>query len=287
MNVIKRNFPLLHNFPFSASDTTIVHTEEENIIYHWHECLEISFVRSGKGVYYVNGNVCSMEPGDIILFNTMEIHAWNATSDEPMIQPVIIFDPALIWAGQENLFDYEYLKAFNGYCTNFNNKLPSHNYVTQKIYGILEDILYEYIEKPPAYHLMIKTKLLEVMTYLIRHFHDNEKSLETITHKKQKLQRLQKVIEYMNVKYSEVIMIDEAAQIANMNVSYFSTFFKKVIGVTFIDYLTKLRITKAVHLIENTNETLTSIAFACGFNSMSNFYRAYKKFKGGTPSAIR
>ena len=287
MKIIHSVIPLSESFPFNAFYGTIHPAGNAQLTYHWHECFEITFVKSGAGVYYVNGHTHPMLPGDIILFNNMEPHAWHATSDEPMVQPVIVFDPSLIWAGRENTLDSEYLKPFYGSCTNYENKLPSGHPITCQIFAILIRILEEFDEKPKAYELMIKAKLLEIMTYLIRYFQTEDKQIESVGNRKQKLLRLEKVLEYTNANYTLPLRIDEAAALAQMSPAYFSTFFKKNMGISFTDYVNKCRVVKVVELVESTDDTVTSIAFACGFNSMSNFYQAYKKFKGGSPSKSR
>jgi Bacterial regulatory helix-turn-helix proteins, AraC family. len=72
-----------------------------------------------------------------------------------------------------------------------------------------------------------------------------------------------------------------------MSPNYFSTIFKQTLGISFSEYLARLRISKAISLIHDTDRTLVDIAADCGFNSMSNFYRAYQKYHGGNPSDIR
>lgn len=287
MNIVKTVIPLEDEFPFKAYDAEIGRNNKDSLTFHWHECLEISFVKSGEGMYYVNGREFSMQKGDVVIFNNMEPHAWCATSSEPMLQPVIVFNPSLIWSGRESLLDYEYLKPFFGRCTNFTNKLPCNHPATQKIYKILKLILDEYCTKPPVYYLMIKAKLLEVMTYLIRYFQSEKRSSELIDIKKKKLMRIQKIVDYVDEKYQEEISIADVAKLTCMNSNYFSTFFKSVTGLSFTDYLTRLRVSKAAEMLDKTDDTCTSIAFACGFNSMSNFYRAFKKVKGASPADIR
>jgi len=72
-----------------------------------------------------------------------------------------------------------------------------------------------------------------------------------------------------------------------MNPNYFSTVFKQTLGISFSEYLVRLRISKAISLIHDTDRPLIDIAMDCGFNTMSNFYRAYRKYYGGSPSDIR
>lgn len=287
MNIRKDIINLPNDFPFQITTAIIQPSHHMPSYYHWHECLEISYVQEGKGEYYVEGQTFSMEAGDIILFNNIEPHAWRAIPPHPMVQPVIVFHPSLIWSGSENLFDYQYLKPFVEKCTTFNNKLPSNSPVTRRIYKLLLYIQEEYNKKEIGYQLMIKTKLMEIMTLLIRHFQDEKKRSELLHKKKQKLQRLEKVMQYIKQNYASSITLEEVSKVACMSPNYFSTVFKQTLGVSFSEYLTRFRISKAISLIHGTDRTLVDIATSCGFNSMSNFYRAYQKYHGGNPSDIR
>jgi len=72
-----------------------------------------------------------------------------------------------------------------------------------------------------------------------------------------------------------------------MNSSYFSRVFKGTVGVSFIEYLIRLRISNAESLIKTTQLSIIDIAEECGLSSVSNFYSAYKKLMGHNPSYVR
>lgn len=135
---------------------------------------------------------------------------------------------------------------------------------------------------------MIKAKLLQIMTYLIRHFQDETKPVDDLRKKQDKLNRLHLVIEYLQENYNKDIYLRDAAAKAFMNPNYFSTFFKNTMGVSFKEYLLKLRTTKAVQLIKNTDKPILEIALECGFNNISSFYSALKNVKNvEKPSKLR
>jgi transcriptional regulator GlxA family with amidase domain len=68
-----------------------------------------------------------------------------------------------------------------------------------------------------------------------------------------------------------------------MSESYFSSYFKKVANISFMDYVTNLRLKKATQLISTTDKPMCEIATESGFNNMANFYRIYKKHIGELP----
>jgi AraC-like DNA-binding protein len=77
------------------------------------------------------------------------------------------------------------------------------------------------------------------------------------------------------------------AKSVNLGANYLSEKFKKVTGVNFVAYVGQTRITKARDLLCNSNLRISEIAFAVGFQSLSQFNRTFKKLSGGSPSAFR
>ena len=67
----------------------------------------------------------------------------------------------------------------------------------------------------------------------------------------------------------------------------FSRFFKNNTGITFIDNLLEIRLGHASRLLIDTNQTISEIAYNCGFNNISNFNRLFKKKKGCAPKSFR
>jgi len=68
-----------------------------------------------------------------------------------------------------------------------------------------------------------------------------------------------------------------------MSSNYFSSYFRKVTGISFSEYVTRIRISRARELLRDTDKSVTEIAMECGFHNISNFYRLYKKHVGKPP----
>ncbi len=68
--------------------------------------------------------------------------------------------------------------------------------------------------------------------------------------------------------------------------TYFSTIFKRINGVSPWKYITIKRVEKAIELIKTTDMTKLDIAYACGFTSSSNFYKAFSAVTGKKPSQM-
>ena len=72
LQIIKDTRTLDREFPFEIFHYQAVPFTGEGEAYHWHEFMEITCILSGKGIYYVNGNTCQVEAGDMIIFNNID-----------------------------------------------------------------------------------------------------------------------------------------------------------------------------------------------------------------------
>ena len=99
--------------------------------------------------------------------------------------------------------------------------------------------------------------------------------------------RVRKVQEYINAHYSEEIRLEDCAAMVGMSPSAFSRFFKQHTGRTLMDYIIDIRLGNAARLLVDTSEGISEISYACGFNNLSNFNRAFKARRGYTPRDFR
>lgn len=77
------------------------------------------------------------------------------------------------------------------------------------------------------------------------------------------------------------------AKAVNMSASYFSEKFKEITGINFVTYVARTRIEKARHLLQDPKLRVSEIAFEVGFQSLSQFNRAFKSVTGKAPSEYR
>ena len=93
--------------------------------------------------------------------------------------------------------------------------------------------------------------------------------------------------EYINEHQSEKLSLGQVAKAVNMSAFYFCKMFKKVTGVNFTDYLSRVRIEKAKNLLLNPNLRVSEIAFEVGFQSLTHFNRVFKKLLCQSPTDYR
>lgn len=92
---------------------------------------------------------------------------------------------------------------------------------------------------------------------------------------------------HVDSHYSEAMDTTEAARNAQMSYGYFSRCFHDIVGVSFIDYCTQVRMEHAKQQLENTDKSIQEIAFSVGYNDEKYFSRTFKKLTGFIPSDYR
>ena len=91
----------------------------------------------------------------------------------------------------------------------------------------------------------------------------------------------------MNQNFQKPVTLAEVAKLNSMTENSFSRFFKTRTGISFMDNLLEIRLGHASRMLIDTTQSISEIAYDCGFNNISNFNRLFKKKKGCTPKEFR
>ncbi|MGX6444306.1 response regulator [Neobacillus sp. K501] len=122
--------------------------------------------------------------------------------------------------------------------------------------------------------------ILNIGEQLLRELNIKEKEAKTDS-------LIDRAKQYMEENYSRDISMELVAEVMNLSPYYFSKIFKKMEGITFIDYLTLLRINKSKVLLHDQNLSLKEICFQVGYNDPNYFSRVFKKVTELSPSDYR
>jgi AraC-like DNA-binding protein len=86
---------------------------------------------------------------------------------------------------------------------------------------------------------------------------------------------------------TEELSLPKVAKAVNISSNHLSEKFKQVTGVNFVDYVAQIRFEKARDRLLNSSLRISEIAFAVGFQSLSQFNRIFKKLSGKSPTQYR
>ena len=280
------NENLLHEItPLTQSDcfTLFNRTKKQfNFPLHYHEEFELNFIQNAKGARRVVGDhIEDIEELELVLLGSNLQHVWlthQCKSDE--IREITIqfhkdlFDDRFLSRNQlsfirnmlENavrgiLFSKETIQAIAPRILNLNQKHGFDSVL--ELMSILQDL-----------SISRNSRLLSDATFNLAETSHNSR-------------RVEKAFEYMNKNFNKEISLAQVAQLAGMTEVSFSRFFKARTGKTFIDSLNDIRMGHASRMLIDTTQTISEIAYCCGFKNISNFNRIFKKKKNCTPKAFR
>ncbi|CAM3983703.1 helix-turn-helix domain-containing protein [Mesobacillus zeae] len=99
--------------------------------------------------------------------------------------------------------------------------------------------------------------------------------------------QIQKSIEYITKYYGEGLTATEVAAHINFSPTYFSRLFKKETGRSFVEYVTFVRLQRAIYRLRHTDLTIEQIADETGFNTPNYFSNIFKRYAGLAPTEYR
>jgi AraC-like DNA-binding protein len=278
-NLLREITPLTQNDCFTLFTRV---KESFDFPLHHHEEFELNFIQNGKGARRVVGDhIEEIEEIELALIGSNLQHAWftHKCKSKEIREVTIQF--------HKDLFDEKLLRR---------NQLSFIRSMLEKSgRGILFSKETTLAIAPRLLNLDQKhgfDSVLELMSIL----HDlstsrNSRLLSDSSFNQTEIsynsRRVEKAFEYLNQNFDKQITLAEVARQAGMTEVSFSRFFKSRSGKTFIDSLNDIRMGHASRMLIDTTQSISEIAYNCGFNNISNFNRIFKKKKNCTPKEFR
>ena len=99
--------------------------------------------------------------------------------------------------------------------------------------------------------------------------------------------RVLKVKDYINSHIHEDLRLEQLADLVGMTPTAFSRYFKKRTGKNLSEFIVDIRLGQAARRLVDTTDSVSEICWTCGFNTLSNFNRLFRKRKGCNPTVFR
>lgn len=251
---------------------------------HSHYTLEISMIVSGEGEYWVDGQVYTMQPGDIVLFNNNEAHCMRNTGTEKLLNVALEFEPRFIWTNPSFSFHQDFLSVFFNRNKQFKNLLDRHNEAFPSIQKQFRQIQDEFENRLPHCEAVVKARLLGMLADMLRYYDITD---TPVSGQDRRHAGMDQVLIYIAEHYHEPVSLKTLAGILHMNESYFCQVFRESNGISPKEYIVKTRIASAARQLKVSDRGVLEIAQSCGFNSLSNFYSVFKRVTGVSPAQYR
>lgn len=267
-----------HSFPFD-----LFISENTQFPPHWHGEMEIVYLLEGSVQISLDSEVYRLNPRDILLIGGGIVHSFLSQSTGCRMI-IVQFGNVFFETYAAVLSDRRIIQPLLTYLDG--NRVENNNHhraLEEQINKMAE----EYRDRQEGYALSLKARLLDLLVLILRSVPMERFSQQERRNRLERLQRLNKVFQYVEEHLDEGIRIADVARVANFSVFHFTRFFKASTGMTFGEYFNSFRVKRAEWYLTSTEDTVTEVAFKAGFNSLQTFDRVFKNHHGCSPTEYR
>ncbi|WP_298464531.1 AraC family transcriptional regulator [uncultured Mitsuokella sp.] len=246
--------------------------------YHWHMEYEIDLVVRGSVTLTLNESQVHAKAGDIIFIRDGVVHGGHPETTDT-IYDCIVFDMKKMLAGSHTFQDR--IEDVLKHVTLINKYLPAS---TPDIPRLIQHLFRSMKEEHTGYELVVTGLLYTFLGFIFQQgLYHEAASLPLREHRRKRITQLKQTFQLIDSQYQQPLTLTDLAQAANLSPNYFCRFFQKITHHSPIDYLNRYRIEMACLKLTHTNDSITEIAFSCGFNDVSYFIRLFRRYKETSP----
>ena len=269
-------------FPIACYDDDIA---VNPVPWHWHEDLEAIVVTEGSLLLGCGSEQYAVHAGEGFFINTGVLHGcWPGRSSSCRIHS-IVFHPRLVGGAGDSIFFQKYLDPFMerriAGSLFLSPEIPWQAAILDHIESAWHCVNYE----PPGYEFDVWNHLSQIILHLhinlpVGSRADNQKQLRNA-------QRIKGMLQFIHERYAERITVTEIAQSVSISESECLRCFRNTVQLTPNQYLRQYRVRQAAKLLTSTEEKISAVAHACGFDDLSFFAKTFRELKGVSPSDYR
>ena len=254
-------------------------TKNKMIEPHWHPEIEILYITEGEMTVNVSNEKCTLCAGDILFVNPQELHSLLVSECQVEYYAAVFFPSLFQFKGNHFLEQEFTLPVING-----GLQFPRMICPDTQNYHLIHPIIHRMFCEDIQSKALVYADLTMLFCILLEH------SFMKKTSNRMEYKHLETVkicIEYMEENYAKKITLADLAGAVHMSTNYFCRYFKRHTGISPFTQLNYIRVKGATVLLLEGDESVVSVAEACGYENVSFFIRKFKEIMGCTPSVYR
>lgn len=269
-------------FPKQADRIVIQPYFQEDLGIHDHHFFEFVYITGGTTVQNLNETTSILEKGDFFLVDYGSAHSYansrNLTLINCMFKPEMLDDTLVDCHSFEALLHRSLMR----YCAVSFIQAPANRIFHDKdgkILALLNGMQEEYERKAAGYEQILKSRLTEILIFILR---------EVIPEKsKSRSSLVRSLMEYADGNYQTSKTLGQFCREHHFSLPYVSRRFHQEAGLSFREYLQKVRIERSCELLVGTDGSIGEIAQAVGYSDVKFFTGLFKRLVGYSPGKYR
>lgn len=279
--------PMPADFPFAIS---LFHYSSRHFTrgVTWHERLELFLPLDGRVDLRMGESTAQLEAGDLLIVDNMKPHY---ILDHPGFDTrvvVISFLPEFVYSPGASPHDYSFLVPFHAKVDGRHHVVTMRDACAEEVYEAVNRLLAVYFAKDRRFReTACKAWFLVLLHELAQHFHDAPVKHAEFLRQRERVARFGPLLTLVQGAAAERITLAQAARMTGMSTAQFTRQFRIATGMTFIAYVTHVRLAGAARQLKHSTRSIAEIACEAGFSDQSYFDRCFKKSYGQTPRDFR
>ena len=244
---------------------------------HVHNAIELIYVNEGEYKALIDGKEFELSPSDLLLIPSNNVHYVSTSSSDAHSYYVMKIPPSALLESMSDGFEDSVFRFCEG-SADRRMLWRSDELQGSRILSVIERMKEEYHSSNPASAFVIRLEMLLLLVEILR----EDEPLEKNQHGEMST-LIYTVLRYVSQHFAEEIDEREIAARIGVSYGYFVRAFRSVVGMSFRKYLNMVRINRARQMLLTGDGNVSSVALACGYNSVSYFISLYRSEKGETP----
>jgi AraC-like DNA-binding protein len=273
---------LAQKIEFSDADFPIFVQERKPSMQEkaFHEEFEIKLFLEGNAALMIDKTVYFPQKGEITVVNPYEIHANLNVEHSNGRYLLLMVGMDFLDALRSTGIDFRSIFLERG--RKLQNRIPEDGRISRILLRISEEVQ----EQGEYYRTAVYHLVGELFALLLRDYGQREELAEERVQVRER-HLIAPALAYIHAHYREQLTVEMLAELCNLSKYYFSRLFKRLTQVSVIQYLNRYRVDVAEVLLREGKKNIAEIAWVCGFDDESYFYRCYRKHKGCSPGKTR
>ena len=252
---------------------------------NYHDQYELCYILKGRGTFTIAGRDYEAREGNIFLVRSGVFHLLTSANPARMEALTLYFAHEAVHSPGSVDANLEYFLMFHG--AKSAPRIALDEASRARLLHSMEIIATESRDRHDFYRIAVKNALCDILLVLNRLLQVQSRNYRIPSLALRDANRLRPVFDLIHQSYTERLKLSELAAAANIGQTSFCRFFKRVTGLTVMDYIRRYRIDQAKELLMTTDRAVTWIAYESGFESHSHFDRVFRSVTNLTPHVFR
>lgn len=245
---------------------------------HHHDFYELYFLMSGDVTYIIESRIYHVLPGDMLLISPRELHQLCISTEMSVYERYVLWvDPQVL--SRLSTQHTNLAQCFDPNRPSFGNLLRLKSEDRSRIRELMQALHQE--SQPGGFgsDLLREALLIQLLVTINRLVSQDDGKADEASRTNR---AVSKVIDYVNLHYSEPLSLDMLAEQFYVSKYHLSHEFNRQVGTSIYRYIQKKRLMIARQLLQQGKKP-NEVYSVCGFGDYAGFYRAFKAEYGAAP----